>query len=96
MNKGSLVAWRLLLFAGKESTIQKKVNFWVSVLLVHGRRSGACPFHLFFFNIYVSKSDLFVPLTVRGSPIAYASLLVSLYVLIGKRRFEIPSHRRDL
>ena len=50
----------------------------------------------FFFNIYVSKSDLFVPLTVRGSPIAYASLLVSLYVLIGKRRFEIPSHRRDL
>lgn len=30
-------------------------------------------FSPFFFNIYVSKSDLFVPLTVRGSPIAYAS-----------------------
>lgn len=34
---------------GKEGAILKNVNFCISVVLVHGRRSGVCPFHLFLY-----------------------------------------------
>lgn len=83
-SSGSLVPQRSLLLQWKEGEKKKKSTFWPLFFLF--MRWSLEPKLLILFTLLVSasKSDHFVLMTVRGSPISYGSLLIALHGLMGK------------